>query len=489
MISTRQKMLLGLLSNLGGAQVQAITLPAGVTPAAFWSSVRLSTWTGNAFQAQRISDNATQDFGFRGNAWDIASADAFAPGGWQFAKVYDQSGNANDLTQATAASQPSSNTAAAFGSARPVIYDGIPGTSAKSMAWPAGLVLARNNYSAFMFCNPTVSWDSDTWYEFFTGSTVYSSLYTDTAQTGLAINNGGSVRTSSLYPRAMPGTIGFTSGAGAQTFYVNGTSATASAVASQSMNTGGRFGAGVPGLNYVLRGDIFCSMFFASEISGANSVAIIAALNSAYRAPTSWPNRLVYGGSSLNAGKYTTYNQVPHRLANWSGWEIYNFGTVNGQTLATQFANRAREYGLYNASQYCVHTLDAPSNDIQAATFTSQADAETWADDFFGVTNTARATNTTLPFLAASKAAGFNKVVVPTCIARGTFTTVNFKEYARLRYNLNCRNNVVANGGALSDRDGDARLQTFSNLTYFNADQTHLTALGYSILGAIDRAA
>jgi hypothetical protein len=470
----------------GTPQVTPITLP--VAPAAFWSSIRLSTWSGNAFQAQRISDNVTQDFGFRGNAWDIAGADAFAPGGWQFSKVYDQSGNANDLTQATAASQPSSNVAAAIGGARPVIYDGIPGTNAKSMIIPAGLVLARNGYSMFMFHNPTVSWDSDTFWEFTLSTTVLSSLFTDTVQPGLAINNGGSVRTAGLFPRTLPSAVGYTSGVAAQTFYMNGTSSTASGAVPLTMNSGGRVGAGVPGLNFVLRGDIFCLSFFTSEVSAANSAAIISALNSSYNARTSWPNRLVYGGSSLNAGKRTSFNQVPHRLANWSDYEIYNFGTVNGQTLATQFANAAaREFTLFNPAQFCVHTLDAPSNDIQGQTFTSQADAERWADDFFGITNTGRAANTTLPFLAAGKAVGFNKVIVPTCIARGTFDAN--QEFARRRYNANCRKFVAANGGALSDRARDPRLSTFSDLTYFNVDQIHLTALGYAVLAAIDRAA
>lgn len=124
------------------------------------------------------------------------------------------------------------------------------------------------------------------------------------------------------------------------------------------------------------------------------------------------------------------------------------------------------------------------------ATFTSQADAETWAQDFFGTTNTGRATNTTLPFVSDAKnTKGFHGVVAPTCIARGSFTTANFKEYARLKYNQLVTANAAGNGYVASDRAGVSQLSDPTNLTYFNSDQIHPTDAGYVTMYPVDEAA
>ena len=66
-----------------------------------------STYTGNAIKVRRSSDNTTKDIGFVSNVLDTATLETFCSGTDGFVTTwYDQSGNANNATQATASRQP-----------------------------------------------------------------------------------------------------------------------------------------------------------------------------------------------------------------------------------------------------------------------------------------------------------------------------------------------------------------------------------------------
>tara|TARA_R110002095_G_scaffold82797_1_gene71939 strand:+ start:210 stop:1025 length:816 start_codon:yes stop_codon:yes gene_type:complete len=65
-----------------------------------------STYTGSAIRVRRSSDNVEQDIGFTNNVLDTASLLTFVGSGDGFVDTwYDQSGNAKDMTQATASKQ------------------------------------------------------------------------------------------------------------------------------------------------------------------------------------------------------------------------------------------------------------------------------------------------------------------------------------------------------------------------------------------------
>jgi hypothetical protein len=65
------------------------------------------TYTGNAIRVRRSSDNTEQNIGFVGNDLDTASLLSFVGAGNGFVTTwYDQSGNAKNTTQSTAANQP-----------------------------------------------------------------------------------------------------------------------------------------------------------------------------------------------------------------------------------------------------------------------------------------------------------------------------------------------------------------------------------------------
>jgi hypothetical protein len=66
-----------------------------------------AAYTGAAVRIRRSSDNAESDIGFLNNEFDSAAAQTFCGAGNGFVTTwYDQSGNTNNITNATAAQQP-----------------------------------------------------------------------------------------------------------------------------------------------------------------------------------------------------------------------------------------------------------------------------------------------------------------------------------------------------------------------------------------------
>src|SRR5210317_1944603 len=79
------------------------------TGAAAAYSLRLlsTSYTGDAIEVRRASDNATQDIGFVNNELGVTSLESFCSGTNGFVTTwYDQSGNGRDATQGTDVNQP-----------------------------------------------------------------------------------------------------------------------------------------------------------------------------------------------------------------------------------------------------------------------------------------------------------------------------------------------------------------------------------------------
>lgn len=95
-----------------GAYQSAGTTPLldliGTAANAGYSVRKLRTaYAGSALRVRRSSDSTEQDIGFSGTDLDSASLISFCGAGDGFVKTwYDQSGNARDITQGTAANQP-----------------------------------------------------------------------------------------------------------------------------------------------------------------------------------------------------------------------------------------------------------------------------------------------------------------------------------------------------------------------------------------------
>ena len=98
---------------IGGGGAAADNLLDTYTGAAAAYSLRLlrTAYSGNAIKVRRASDNTEQDISFRagagGKILDTTTLESFCSGTDGFVTTwYDQSGNANNLIQETASSQP-----------------------------------------------------------------------------------------------------------------------------------------------------------------------------------------------------------------------------------------------------------------------------------------------------------------------------------------------------------------------------------------------
>ena len=90
------------------SQGQPLLLDLYPNAAAAYSVRKLRTaYTGSAVRVRRSSDNAEQDIGFSGGNLDTTALTSFCSGTNGFVTTwYDQSGNARNATQTTAANQP-----------------------------------------------------------------------------------------------------------------------------------------------------------------------------------------------------------------------------------------------------------------------------------------------------------------------------------------------------------------------------------------------
>jgi hypothetical protein len=107
----------------------ALLLDLYPNAAAAYSLRKLRTaYTGSAIRVRRSSDNTEQDIGFVSGNLDTVSLLAFCGAGNGFVTTwYDQSGNANNATQSTAANQPEivSSGVVILQNSKPIIRYGI----------------------------------------------------------------------------------------------------------------------------------------------------------------------------------------------------------------------------------------------------------------------------------------------------------------------------------------------------------------------------
>jgi hypothetical protein len=192
------------------------------------------------------------------------------------------------------------------------------------------------------------------------------------------------------------------------------------------------------------------------------------------------------------------------------GQPLYSLGTtLNNAVLASTKYTLGT---LISGSNYNVTSSDSTCASADSGYFSqtgtaTAAQADAWADQLYSTI--------TVPFVSGLRGTGW-KVVVPTIIARGDLGTgltpaylngpgSNFAEEVRLRYNADVR--AGANGTvtslnpsgvpyAVSDRANAGGLGSIfntpagtSNHTYYWTDNTHLTNLGYGIIGTADKAA
>lgn len=476
-------------------------------PTMYLGVIKLCGWSGNCAVVTRSSDSTTLAIGFVNNVCDWQSADQFAGATNSTLTIttwYDESGNGFDATcTGTAAAgfgAPGFSSLNTWNGIRPVSFEG-QGTADYQYCSNATITGNTNAVTILQIVNPRTSADIQGYWALQNSAltSYYSTLFSNAGSDLRLATPGISGIDTGFYPPVGPQAIAVSSsGTTGQVVQVGSTQFT-----SASNTNSQAFGAirvGV-GNNGSVTAGIFDQFVFAlwnqtstaPQVS-ADATAAIAPLNLSSQPACTY--NAVYGGSSLITSYFSTLNQeAPWQagfgkgtngpMPTWCG----HLMAVAGRSLAVEYTQRTLYQTFYNASYAKnVVIIDAPSNDIDAFTCTSQANCQTQADTLF--------TGTAVPFIQALQGYGF-QVVVPTTIARGAFTTANFLEYARLEYDADVIANAATYGYTVSDRANstiDAPAGAFNtpaatNDTTRYAGTTHLFNLGYLTLGLTDRLA
>jgi hypothetical protein len=482
-------------TNTIQSSASAITLPITANLAGFYSVIKLSTWSGNCLQVTRSSDSTTLDIGFVNNIVDWKSADQFAGAtnsSLTVSKFYDQSGSGNDLIGASLGgfTLPTFGVLNTWFGIRPVSLEGL---AAANYQYLKNSTITGNTNAVTLYnvASPHTSTDYQGYWSLtdVTNLTYYSNLGSGAGTDLRMLTPSVAEFDTNFRPTAILGTISVSSsGTTGQVIRVNG------GVATNSANTSSQTFAGFTvGLSKISGNvtssieDLFGFAIYTAAHTSTQMASVESAMTASLQLQTSFTNRVVYGGNSLITGLTSTLNQQAPWQAGFgkstqgpvSSWEPYIMA-VGGRTLATEYVIRSTYAALFDATKTAnVAVISDPTNDIAGWTATSDADAQTQADTLY--------TGTTLPFVAYLKAAGFNKVVVPTCICRTTISTASHLEAARLEYNTQVRNGAAANGYVVSDRARSVYAPTggfdspaiSADLTRISSGGTHPVNLGY----------
>ena len=194
-----------ILSTHGiiGSQIQSFVglLDTYPNAAAAYSVRKLRTlYTGNAIRVRRSSDNTESNIGFTAlGDLDTTALTSFCSGTNGFVTTwYDQSGNANNATQTTAANQPqivssgSVLTLTGIGSARPILsFDGTNDNFNIT-------AITLNEFTSFYPNKKTASTDLSIWMANTAGNNPYTPvIYTNVGT--YVQNNGNTIYSNVTY--------------------------------------------------------------------------------------------------------------------------------------------------------------------------------------------------------------------------------------------------------------------------------------------------
>jgi hypothetical protein len=160
-----------------------------------------SSYSGNAIQVRRGSDNTTQDIGFVNNELDTTTLNTFCGGTDGFVTIwYDQSGNANNVVQTTASKQPkiydsitgiyllNGKPSMEMGSASSaLVYSNLPGSTSYSVS-SVFSAIDSSQYTKLLSIGPD-SQTAGVWFTINTAGTTLEWVVKDTGFAGNGYNN------------------------------------------------------------------------------------------------------------------------------------------------------------------------------------------------------------------------------------------------------------------------------------------------------------
>lgn len=450
--------------------------PSGV----YGTTNLVQSYSGPCCLVTRASDNTTQDIGFVNGRIDMTSALAFAAGSELTVRVwYDQSGNANDLTQTTVANQPRLRPQNAWRGLQGFTFDGFRAASggtliAKTFNVPSTITTDRRATTGFTVNGLKASYSPNATLEL--GTTTTRILpFASAGNTGNSVLLGSSAVPGSVmgtrWSRHNPSVNGWRGSDSLSNIYTDTTSESFSAFTAGSA-TGGRIGATASGAQFNHRGEFYGLVIYPAALSDDDVALVSAALQSAYGIDYSQSALVLVEGDSISEGTGDTFmmNAIRQAYPSFSrDVHLYNMA-VHGTTAAIEYGRRAAKFAGVDRAEATtkILVLGLGSNDLSA-----------------GVTAANLWWNSVLPYIQWAQGQGYS-VIVSTIIPRGTFTAG--QETERLSFNQDVRNNAstysydVADHCALPEFDSQADA---SNTTYYYTDAIHPVSAGYTLMAGV----
>lgn len=216
-----------------------------------------------------------------------------------------------------------------------------------------------------------------------------------------------------------------------------------------------------------LQGNLGPTCFYAST----NDLSFVSTLATVPGRLTNMMSHVICDGDSLTLGGQNGAVPYPTTLQDSLGatnWDMRNFG-VSGQQLSAMEADAATQVDVWRNSQR--------PRDVVIC----------WggSNDIFAGTNTATMQSRIQTYCANRKSAGF-EVIVCTILPRSGIG--GDKETVRTEVNAWIAANYATWSDGYVDLAADTRLDDYSDATYFNADNTHLTTDGYTVVAELIKA-
>lgn len=458
--------------------------------AAYGAQRVVSGYAGPLMRLRRASDSVEADYSAQsgGDYPDYAAIDTWAGGSAvTVVTLYDQSGNARHMTQATAANQPSFDTSQTFGNVVPVLFDGYGRTATatnphvdKHLSVSGLTGLNAVQMAAFFAMQPQTSSNR---IGHWAGSNAALTTHHHEQLHGLTINvitnriAGTNKNASTSGPKMhfTPNAFGASSdGAGVLRQWSNGATGTTGAVSTTpqavEVLTLGKAFVSAPQFNGAYR--LFGAVFYAANVSEADGNSLIASINTAFGHGNGFGtapeyNVLLIGDSIIEGTGSRLLENMPRLLdaGLTKPRRLFSYG-VHGERLSTADAGRTGRYGgTAVAGVPNVAFIQGGINDIGA-----------------GTTGANLYANTTTPLVAYLQGLGY-KVVVCTLLPRADGPWTGAMEAERDAYNAAVAGNAAA-ADAVLDLTANPTMgpDAAASDTTLYGDNLHPTSLGYAWL-------
>jgi lysophospholipase L1-like esterase len=432
-------------------------------PSAVWgTSKMISAYAGAAGRTQRLSDDVEADIAFGPKFADIS---AIGIGTHNWKTLYDQTGNANHITQATKANQPSASNIKINGLPQ-VHFDSSPLAGlvkAAYMGCATGPVTEKSAFTMFLLISPNQSFN-DNYYVCQPDTATTLSLFTQSTNVGIRGNNTTPFNSTRKMPRVQPQVLRWRGGTTGKQFGINGSTQLVSTAPVAGPETGIAFGHHSSTASFDGEFNFHAAVVYNATLSDADCLLVEAALYAQIGLVTAANNLIIFDGDSRTEGSGHTLNQtwVRRSIANLSkSAHGVNMG-IGGQTLQSMAgAVAARVNALYDATytKNIVVLGAAAINDFTASRTGAQAiaDLQTWAAG-----------------LHANQ-----QLIVGTCPLRDTST--NAMNTERNTYNAWMRANYASlkSGCLLVDIDALPQFAAWSSTYYI--DIVHFNDAGHQL--------